>query len=238
MSASRELGSRGAPGGCDAAAGGTTAQQRILPGSRVRKAKSALVLGDYGLPHHAIARSGALFAMQDTLWDHGLTVTDDAEGLAGHAGGVILQEMADRSGLTTALKDALARDGRFPGRDRGVAMVPAAVMIALGGTSMSGIAVLGHLSRVLGEPVTWQTLRRTLNLAGPGTMEKIAQARVRAGPACQTALGPCSSNGAEAERGSGSDPSARRPHTCGHSNRLYASCFVWIDPRVPAREAT
>src|SRR5260370_21571396 len=29
----------------------------------VRKAKSALVLGDCGLPHHAIARSGALFAM-------------------------------------------------------------------------------------------------------------------------------------------------------------------------------
>ncbi len=29
----------------------------------VREAKSALVLGDCGLPHHAIARSGALFAM-------------------------------------------------------------------------------------------------------------------------------------------------------------------------------
>ena len=118
--------------------------------------------------------------MQDTPWDHGLTVTADAEGLVGHAGGVILREMADRSGLTAALKDALARDGRFPERDRGVAMVSAAVMIALGGTSMSDVSVLGHLSRVLGEPVTWQTLRRTLDLAGPGTMEKIAQARAKA----------------------------------------------------------
>ena len=117
--------------------------------------------------------------MQDMPWDHGLTVTADGEGLVGHAGGVILREMADRSGLTAALRDALARDGRFPEVDRGMAMVSAAVMIALGGTSMSGIAVLDHLALVLGGPVTWQTLRRTLDLADPATLEKIAQARAR-----------------------------------------------------------
>ena len=117
--------------------------------------------------------------MHDMPWDHGLSATSDGEGLVGHSGGIILREMADRSGLTSALKDALEREGRFPEVDRGVAMVSAAVMIALGGTSMSGIAVLEHLSLVLGEPVTWQTLRRTLDLAGPGTLEKIAQARAR-----------------------------------------------------------
>ena len=117
--------------------------------------------------------------MKDTPWDRGLKVTADAGGLVGHAGGVILREMADRSGLTGALKDALARDGRFPEVDRGVAMVSAAVMIALGGRSMSGIAVLDHLAPVLGEPVTWQTLRRTLDLADPVTLGKIAQARAR-----------------------------------------------------------
>jgi len=117
--------------------------------------------------------------MHDMPWDHGLTVTADGEGLVGQAGGILLREMADRSGLTAALKDALEKEGRFPEVDRGVAMVPAAVMIALGGRSMSGIAVLEHLSLVLGEPVTWQTLRRTLDLADPGTLEKIAQARAR-----------------------------------------------------------
>ena len=117
--------------------------------------------------------------MKDTPWDRGLKVTADADGLVGHAGGMILREMADRSGLTGALKDALARDGRFPEVDRGVAMVSAAVMIALGGRSMSGIAVLDHLAPVLGEPVTWQTLRRTLDLADPATLGKIAQARAR-----------------------------------------------------------
>jgi hypothetical protein len=52
-------------------------------------------------------------------WDRGLTVAADGDGLAGHAGGVILREMADRSGLTSALKDALAREGKFPEVDRG-----------------------------------------------------------------------------------------------------------------------
>ena len=115
--------------------------------------------------------------MKDMPWDHGLAVTAGGDGLVGHAGGIIVREMADRSGLTAALKDALAREGRFPEIDRGVAMVSAAVMIALGGESMSGIAVLEHLSAVLGEPVTWQTLRRTLDLADPATLGKIAQAR-------------------------------------------------------------
>jgi hypothetical protein len=117
--------------------------------------------------------------MKDMPWDHGLDVTAGGDGLVGHAGGVILREMADRSGLTAALKDALEREDRFPEVDRGVAMASAAVMIALGGRSMSGIAVLEHLSLVLGEPVTWQTLRRTLDLAGPVTLGRIAQARAR-----------------------------------------------------------
>jgi hypothetical protein len=117
--------------------------------------------------------------MKDMPWDRGLTVTCDGEGLAGHPGGIILREMADVPGLTAELRDALEREGRFPGVDRGAAMVPAAVMIALGGRSMSGVAVLEHLSLVLGEPVTWQTLRRTLDLAGPATLGKIAQARAR-----------------------------------------------------------
>ncbi len=115
--------------------------------------------------------------MQDTPWDRGLEVTADGAGLVGHAGAVILRKLADQSGLTAALREALEREGRFPERDRGVAMASAAVMIALGGTAMGDIAVLGHLSRVLGEPVTRQTLRRTLDLAGPEALEKAARAR-------------------------------------------------------------
>ena len=107
--------------------------------------------------------------MHDMPWDHGLGVTSDGEGLVGHSGGIILREMADRSGLTSALKDALEREGRFPEVDRGVAMVSAAVMIALGGESMSGIAVLEHLSLGTANRVTASRARRNMGTGRPQT---------------------------------------------------------------------
>jgi hypothetical protein len=115
--------------------------------------------------------------MKHMPWDDKLRVTADAEGLVGHAGGIILRGLADRTGLTAALGGALAREDRFPEVDRGIAMASAAVMIALGGTSLSDIAVLGQLAPVFGEPVTWQTLRRTLDLADDATLARIALAR-------------------------------------------------------------
>ena len=63
-------------------------------------AKSALVLGDYGLPHLVIPGTGALFAMQHNGWDHALKVTADGTGLVGHAGAVLLRKAADQAGLT------------------------------------------------------------------------------------------------------------------------------------------
>ena len=38
--------------------------------------------------------------MKDTPWDHGLRVTAEADGLAGHAGAVLLRKLADQAGLT------------------------------------------------------------------------------------------------------------------------------------------
>ena len=38
--------------------------------------------------------------MQHNGWDHGLKVTDDGAGLAGHCGGVLLRKLADQCGLT------------------------------------------------------------------------------------------------------------------------------------------
>jgi len=61
--------------------------------------------------------------MKDTPWDHGLKVTGDGEGLVGHAGAALLRKLADRVGFTAALGSALARAGKFPLVDRGVALV-------------------------------------------------------------------------------------------------------------------
>jgi hypothetical protein len=46
--------------------------------------------------------------MKDTPRDHGLKVTGGGEGLVGHAGAVLLRELADRVGFTAALGSALA----------------------------------------------------------------------------------------------------------------------------------
>ena len=69
--------------------------------------------------------------MKDTPRDHGLLVTAEDGGLVGHAGAVLLRKLADRAGLTAALGSALARAGKFPLVDRGVALVSMAVAITL-----------------------------------------------------------------------------------------------------------
>jgi hypothetical protein len=118
--------------------------------------------------------------MKDTPWDHGLRVTAEADGLVGHAGAVLLRKLADQAGLTAALGPALARAGKFPLVDRGAALVSMAVAIMLGATSMNDITLLAHHAPVLGAEPSDTTVRRTLELADPATLDKIARVRVRA----------------------------------------------------------
>ena len=114
---------------------------------------------------------------KDTRWDRNLSVAADAEGLIGHAGAVLLRKLADQCGLTPALGAALGRKGKFPLIDRGMALVSMAVAIALGATSMNDIALLAHQEPVFGAPPSDTTVRRTLELADPRTLDKIARAR-------------------------------------------------------------
>src|SRR6266851_8352826 len=117
--------------------------------------------------------------MQDTRWDHGLKVTGEGEGLVGHAGAVLLRKLADQAGLTAGLGSALARAGKFPLVDRGIALVSMAVAIALGATSMSDITVLAQHAPVLGAEPSDTTVRRTLELADPRTLDKVARVRAK-----------------------------------------------------------
>jgi len=114
---------------------------------------------------------------KDTRWDRNLSVAADADGLVGHAGAVLLRKLADQCGLTPALGAALGRTGKFPLIDRGMALVSMAVAIALGARTMSDIAVLAHQEPVLGAAPSDTTVRRTLELADPATLDKIARAR-------------------------------------------------------------
>jgi hypothetical protein len=115
--------------------------------------------------------------MPETPWDHALKVTGEGEGLAGHAGAVLLRKLADQAGLTAALGPALARAGKFPLVDRGAALVSMAVAIVLGATSMTGIALLAHQEPLFGAAPSDTTVRRTLELADKPTLDKIARVR-------------------------------------------------------------
>src|SRR6516162_777911 len=114
---------------------------------------------------------------KDTRWDRNLSVAPDAGGLVGHAGAVLLRKLADHCGLTSALGAALGRRGKFPLIDRGMALVSMAVAIVLGARAMSDITVLAHQEQVFGAAPSDTTVRRTLELAEPATLDKIARVR-------------------------------------------------------------
>ena len=117
--------------------------------------------------------------MKDTSWAHALEVTADGNGLVGHAGGIILRQLADRLGLTAALEKALTVRGKLPQLSRGMVLVSTAAAIAMGATAMADIAVLGQLAPVLGAAPSDSTVRRVLDLATDRMLTRIAQARAR-----------------------------------------------------------
>jgi Transposase DDE domain group 1 len=117
--------------------------------------------------------------MKDTSWDRALEVTADGKGLVGHAGGILLRQLADRLGLTAALEKALTVRGTFPQLSRGMVLVSTAIAIAMGATAMADIAVLGQLAPVLGDAPSDSTVRRVLDLATDRMLARIARARAK-----------------------------------------------------------
>src|SRR5260370_7759706 len=61
-----------------------------------------------GLSRRQNPRQEGTHHVKATKWRPALKVTADGKGLATHAGSRLLAEMADRSGLTDALSEALA----------------------------------------------------------------------------------------------------------------------------------
>jgi len=118
--------------------------------------------------------------MKDTSWDRALEVTAGGHGLVGHAGGILLRQLADRPGLTAALEEALTLKGKFPQLSRGIVLVSTAIAIATGATAMADIAVMGQLAPVLGDAPSGSTVRRVLDLATDRMLDRIARARARA----------------------------------------------------------
>jgi hypothetical protein len=99
--------------------------------------------------------------VQATNWASSFEVTTDGVGVVGHAGAVLLGELADRLGLTRAL------GWRDPGgrRHRDAAVLrDLAVMLADGGDCLSDLAALRDQPELLGQvasiPTAWRVLER------------------------------------------------------------------------------
>ncbi len=117
--------------------------------------------------------------MKGTSWSVGLSVTGDGVGVVAHAGSVATRLLADRTGLTGELSEAMVRGGFVPVHDRGRVLADVAVMLADGGEAIADIDVLRHQAGVLGPVASPPTVWRTLDEVTPGRLKKIAIARAR-----------------------------------------------------------
>jgi hypothetical protein len=96
-----------------------------------------------------------------------------------HAGSIAPRLLADRTGLTAELSEAMVRRNFAPRHDRGRVLVDVAVMLADGGEAIADIEVLRHQADVLGPVASRPTVWRTLEEVTAARLRKIASARAR-----------------------------------------------------------
>lgn len=133
--------------------------------------------------------------MNITGWSKGLDVTADGEGVVSQAGLVLLRRLADQSGLSGGLSEALASE-RLLVHDRGRVLADLACAIAGGSEVISDFRVLADQKELFGQvasvPTTWRTLSE-IATGGPATLGRIsaavAQARCRAWAAAEARHG-------------------------------------------------
>ncbi|MGO9457423.1 MAG: IS1380 family transposase [Acidimicrobiales bacterium] len=91
-------------------------------------------------------------------------VTADGQGIASHAGSLLVAELADRLGLTTGLSQAMAPvSRRRRRRDPGVVLTHLAVLLADGGDALSDLAVLRNEPELFGTVASDSTAFRLLH---------------------------------------------------------------------------
>jgi Transposase DDE domain group 1 len=98
-----------------------------------------------------------------TAWSRGLEVTGGGTGVVSHAGLVLLRQLADRTGLTAGLSQALPSPDS--GLDRGRVFADLACAIADGARVISDFRVMGDQQDVFGQvasvPTVWRALKET-----------------------------------------------------------------------------
>jgi hypothetical protein len=104
-----------------------------------------------------------------TGWLTGLSVTAGGTGVVSHAGVALVRALADNTGLTGGLSQALATQ-RLLVHDRGRVLADLACAIADGGEAISDFRVIGDQSELFGRAASVPTVWRTLSeIADGGT---------------------------------------------------------------------
>ena len=116
--------------------------------------------------------------MKATGWQKGLRVTGGGTGVVSHAGVGLIRALADNSGLTGGLSQALSSD-RLLAHDRGRVLADLACAIADGGEAVSDFRVIGDQGELFGPvasvPTVWRTLSE-MAAGGTATAGRIAAA--------------------------------------------------------------
>ena len=119
--------------------------------------------------------------MNVTAWASGLEVTGDGTGIVSHAGLGLLRRLADKTGLTKGLSQALF-SGRLLQHDRGRVLADISCAIADGARAISDFRVLADQAEAFGQVASVPTAYRTLEeiTRGGARMEKKLIAAVSA----------------------------------------------------------
>jgi hypothetical protein len=108
-------------------------------------------------------------------------VTGDGDGVANHAGAVLVAELADRVGLTALLGEAMSPTRRRDkGHDPGVVLTQLAVALVDGGECVSDLRVLRDQPDLFGQVASTPTASRTLYAMDGSVLEAVATARAAA----------------------------------------------------------
>ena len=119
--------------------------------------------------------------MNVTAWASGLEVTGDGTGIVSHAGLGLLRRLADKTGLTRGLSQALF-SGRLLHHDRGRVLADISCAIADGARAVSDFRVLADQAEAFGQVASVPTAYRTLEeiTRGGARMQKKLTAAVSA----------------------------------------------------------
>ena len=108
-------------------------------------------------------------------------VTGDGNGVVGHAGVLLLAELADRVGLTEGMSAAMAHSRRRrSAHDPGVVLTHLAVSLADGGDCLADIAVLRNQPDLFGAVASDATVFRVIDSVHAEGLGNIAAARAAA----------------------------------------------------------